>query len=287
MEKYFRVCIDKLEFTYSATNEWKEDFAKHERYNIGGLYFERKKHCRYYQNEYSVFYDDYEEKRGEFPQFWGYLCYGSSNDFRQNVYFLFDNKALYSDLAMNARYYLEDVLNIEFRYISKLDIAVDFNFKVSTCLMKAYKNLDYNLIINDKCADDSKVDGVGVYAGNNPRKRLFAKPELIFSNSDKSSSLKVYDKRREIDESSNKDYIIKDFQHKSVYRAEVSMKNRKIVLGCISACGIDEEYLLCHLLDEDLLQWLFVKQTYKLIHFTHRKNRKIYDFFSLGFMCLK
>ena len=159
--------------------------------------------------------------------------------------------------------------------ISKLDIAADFNFNIQRYILKSYKDLDYELLINGEVVDESCVRGVGVYAGNNPRNRLFAKPSLDFANKNKTLTMKVYDKLKEIKEESGKTYILEKDGFARIYRIEMTCKNHKVLHKSLVRLGLSDEDLYSKLDDHGTLQELFVDIMNRLVRL--RKNRTVYN----------
>ena len=156
-----------------------------------------------------------------------------------------------------------------------MDIAADFNFNIQRYILKSYKDLDYELLINGEVVNESCVHGVGVYAGNNPRNRLFAKPSLDFANKNKTLTMRVYDKLKEIKEESNKTYILERDGFTRIYRVEMTCKNHKVLYKSLVRLGLSDEDLYSMLDDHNVLQKLFTDLMNRLVRL--RKNRTVYN----------
>lgn len=260
MRKQSRINLDKLELTYTTSDEVRTYLSDKnvQRYEFESVTLIREQ-SRLYENEFSIILQDYDEVLGVFDCCIGHLHFGSPNPNRQHVYLVYENQALYNTMYVAIRYYLEDVLGLEFRQVSKIDIAVDFNFNIICRFYKLYKNSEYNLIINGKKVEgvEQKVADVIHIAGNNTRKRPMANPMPIIKNSDGSLSLKAYNKTREIEDESHKDYISVAVGFARMYRFEVSCRNHKTLKPSLNRLGMSEVDLYTGLQNEDALSRLF------------------------------
>lgn len=274
MEKYYVINIDNLEITYHADCGTREYLTTHDHIDLKDIWLQRKM-SRHYYNEFEIWCYDYNETKGLYSRMVGYLNFESPNPHRGEIYINYCNEALYSDFIIGARFYLEEVLNLKFLRISKLDIAADFNFNIQRYILKSYKDLDYELLINGEVVNESCVHGVGVYAGNNPRNRLFAKPSLDFANKNKTLTMRVYDKLKEIKEESNKTYILERDGFTRIYRVEMTCKNHKVLYKSLVRLGLSDEDLYSMLDDHNVLQKLFTDLMNRLVRL--RKNRTVYN----------
>ena len=256
MRKQSRINLDKLELTYTTSDEVRTYLSDKnvQRYEFESVTLIREQ-SRLYENEFSIIMQDYDKELGVFDCCIGHLHFGSPNPNRQHVYLVYENQALYNAMSVAKRYYLEDVLGLEFRQVSKIDIAVDFNFNIICRFYKLYKNSEYNLIINGKKVEgvEQKVADVIHIAGNNTRKRPMANPMPIIKNSEGSLSLKAYNKTREIEEESHKDYITDAMRFARMYRFEVSCRNHKVLKPSLNKLGMSEVDLYTGLQNDDTL----------------------------------
>lgn len=274
-EYLYQVSIDALEITYTTTDEMKEYLSSDD----STYYFGEKKEIilkrsdsRYYKNEFIIWCKDWNESKGHFKRIVGYMRFGSFNKNRQNVYITYENEALYCWLV-SARYYMEEALNLEFLQISKLDIAVDFNFNVEKRLIRQYKDDSYDLIVNGRLADNKEVHSVGFSAWGNPRKKPLANPQMLAKNNKSTLEMKTYNKKKEIEKESKKYYIQEKTGFQSVmYRIEITCKNHKLLKKTLDALEMSDEFLYVHLDDENVLITVFSHLLDRVIHL--RKNRK-------------
>lgn len=129
MRKRSRINLDRLELTYTASDEVRIYLSDKnvQRYELESVTLIREQ-SRLYENEFSIIMQDYDKELGASDCCIGYLHFGSPNPNRQHVYIVYENQALYNAVFVSIRYYLEDILGLEFKQVSKIDIAVDFNF---------------------------------------------------------------------------------------------------------------------------------------------------------------
>mgnify|MGYP000197043558 CR=1 FL=1 len=275
-KKYlYKTSIDTLEITYKTTDTIKEYLSS----SAKTFYFGENKEIwlvrsesRYYKNEFTIWCKDWNNQKGDYNRIVGYLCFGSFNKNRQNIYITFDNEALYSWLT-SARFYIESALNLEFLQISKLDISVDFNFNIEKHLIRQYKDESYELVVNGKVANNRAVYGVGFLSWWNPRHRIFANPQMLVKNNKSTLSMKTYNKMKEIEQESKKYYIQEKTGFKSImYRVEITCKNHKLLKKTLDSLKINDEYLYRYLDDENVLFSVFMHLLNRVIHL--RKNRK-------------
>lgn len=267
----YAICIDALEITYNATNEQKNFLSTIEKkLHIGedntSLWIERIE-SRHYRDEFIVKCKDDDTVR-----IVGYLRSGSYNPNRQLVYLTFENAALYSWI-LNARFYVESALGLTFHRVSKIDIAVDFDFNVQKRLIAMLKSTPHDIIVNGRVTNRKSVKGLNVHAYDININRLFAHPELTVNNDDSTLTMKTYNKRREIENESSKSYITECTGFTGThYRIEVTVKNYKRLLPSLSALGVDNTYLYIHLDNDETLKALFCNILNRLIYL--RKGRK-------------
>lgn len=278
MRKRSRINLDRLELTYTASDEVRTYLSDK---NVQMYEFESvtliREQSRLYENEFSIIMQDNDEELGAFDSCIGHLHFGSPNPNRQHVYIVYENQALYNAKSVAKRYCLEDALGLEFRQVSKIDIAIDFNFCIIRRFYQLYKNSEYDLIINGKkiVGVDQKVADVLHIAGNTSRKRPMANPMPVVKNSGGSLSLRLYNKTREIDEESHKDYIIDAVGFARVYRFEVSCGNHKTLKPSLNKLGMSEADLYTGLQDESTLSRLFNALLDRLIRI--QKGRRSYS----------
>ena len=273
--KRYQINIDRLEITYLATPEQKEYLSNKECIEF---YFNsitlRRCECRNYENEFAIITTDFDKERGIYERCIGHLHFGSPNPNRQNVYVVYENEVLYNRNWLATRFYLGDALGFEFKQISKLDIAADFNFNVNRRFYRVYKDGNYNLVVNGKKIRglDEKVKDVIHLTGNTSRKRAFANPTPVIKNADGSLSMKVYDKSKEIEEASGKEYVRDAAGFSHLWRIEVSCSNHKTLKTALDKVGMTDEDLYVDMQNEGVKICLFKTLMDKLIRVLHKRH---------------
>lgn len=272
----YAVCIDALEITYTATDAQK-DFLNsiQKKLYVGedskSLWVERIE-SRHYRDEFIIKCVDVDNNGYDTVKVVGYLRSGSFNPNRQKVYLTFENAALYSWI-LQTRFYVESALGLAFHRISKIDIAVDFDFNIQKRLITLLKSTPHDIIVNGRVANRKSVKGLNVHAYDINLDRMFAHPELTVSNDDSTLSMKTYNKRKEIENESGKSYITECTGFTGThYRIEITCKNYKRLLPSLKALGIDDTYLYIHLDNDETLKTLFCDILNRLIYL--RKGRK-------------
>lgn len=283
MRKFFCINIDLLEITYQYNELVAEELMVlnvGEFKTINNLLIQRKESFNYHY-EYVLFCKDLDHNQTIINKKIGYLNFGSTNPNRSNIYVLYCNRALYDDFLLSSRFGIEEALSLEFLNISKLDIAIDFNYNIQRHIVKAYKNDDYELIINGKnVLDESEVDNVSTVANKNPRKKLFQKYEFVISNANKDMTMKVYDKKKEIIDN-NKQYIIdKSRDTSTLYRLEISCKSHKMISKTINSLKMNNEELYSSLQCKHILFDFFNSVLNRLIRL--RKGRKTFSILDIA-----
>ncbi len=276
MKRYsYSINIDRLEITYLASDELKKYLSNKEcsEYHFDGITL-RRCECRNYENEFAIISTDLDEERESYERRIGYLHFGTPNPNRQNVYVLYENDALYNKMWLANRFYIEEALGLDFKQISKLDIATDFNFNISRRFYKVYKDGGLDLIINGKKIHglNTKVMDVVHIAGNTTRKRPFANPSPVVKNADGSLTLRAYNKGNEIDETSGKEYVRDATGFSRLWRLEVSCGNHKVLKSVLDRLGMSDEDLYADLGVESMKIRIFRAMMDKLVRVQHNRH---------------
>lgn len=279
MKRYsYSINIDRLEITYLATQEQKDYLAnkEHNEFFFDGITL-RRCECRNYENEFAIISTDLDKERESYERCIGHLHFGTPNPNRQNVYVLYENDALYNKMWLASRFYIEEALGLEFKQISKLDIATDFNFNISRRFYQVYKNGNLDLIINGKKTHglNTKVRDVVHITGNTTRKRPLANPTPVVKNADGSLALRAYNKGEEIDETSGKEYVRDATGFSRLWRLEVSCGTHKALKSVLDRLGMTDEDLYTDLGVESMKICIFRALMDRLIRV--QRNRHSYS----------
>ena len=218
-----------------------------------------------YKNNFEIFCIDNSK--------FGNLYFGSYNINRQYMYISISNENFYND---KYRYIviLQKELNLEFRQISRIDIAFDTNINAVNKFYKILKNEELDIIILNKSIkiDDNINDLLNVSQGT--RKHIHKFKSFYIQNKEKGLVLNCYDKRKEIEDNNNiKNYIIDNFNYKDVFRIEVRT-NHHLLIDSLNNLGFTDEYLYYIIVNciSDELYLLFENLLNRLIRIKYKKN---------------
>ncbi len=275
MKYSFTINLDRLELTYEKNEPLQtklSDTTKNE-FEFDSLWLIREQ-CKYYSNEFSIWGSDYDEQLDIVERRIGKLHFGSPNPNRPYIYLVYDNAALYSDYLLASRFYVEEALGLVFMRVSKIDVAVDFNFNVVNSFYRLFKNPNYDLIVNGEKVKGMKctVRDVLHIAGDTTRQSPFAHHTPVIKNADGSMLMRAYDKGKEIDEESGKEYIREKSGFKKLYRIEVSLSCHKVIKKMLNKLGMTDEELYARLQHEKTLMDLFRVGLYSLIRVSRRRR---------------
>jgi len=275
MNYSFTINVDRLEFTYEKNEPLQtmlSDTTKNE-FEFDSLRLIREQ-CKYYSNEFSIWGSDYDEQQGIVERRIGNLHFGSPNPNRPYLYVEYDNAALYSDYLLASRFYVEEALGLVFMRVSKIDVAVDFKFNVVSRFYRLFKNPGYDLIINGEKVKDMKsiVRDVLHIAGNTSRQRPFAHHTPVIKNADGSMLMRAYDKSKEIDEESGKEYIREKAGFKKLYCIEVSLGCYRVIKKVLERLDLTDENFYALLQDEKTLIAFFRVALNSLVRVSRKRK---------------
>ncbi len=284
-KKRVRLNIDKLEITYYCNNELKETLSQiitSERFGeCGEIQLVRIESNRY-SHAFDIRFDDVDANGMWHDYSFGTLLFGSTNRHRQQIYIQVNNEMFYIPNMLAHRYYIESALGIEFYRISKFDLALDGNFNIRRCFYKFFKDCDLDLYVNCRKINGMKEKIKHVYhlCSNTSRQTplSLASATPYIKNCDNNLEMSIYDKRTEIEEESNKYYIMEhnEFKQKKFYRMEVRIKNCKAMKDVVDKMKdpITDVELYTHLEDEEYLMRLY-KHVLRCLFFYKHKRKEI------------
>ena len=240
---------------------------------IDGKHFEYVFEIRYYECGISKLY--------------GELRFGINNDKtesnthfngKRKIWVSVVNSALYS----NEKYYIDyisDVLGLTLHNITTIDIAMDMIKNISQHLKRLIRNKELTTILNGKRIidrDEDRTEITYTYSGTlNKDKYLTVniKQKKAIKDKSKGTTLTAYDKRSEILNSSNKDYIMELYGNpQKLYRLEVHLNNDD-VKDYVNTKRI--ELNLNTIFQPHFLYELYIYTLNSLIRFEYDKYNKI------------
>lgn len=291
--KYF-ISVDKLELTYLLTHEFtdfisiniksyndrldKSDKIIYECYNEFYLAIPNDTIYNDYRVELDILIRDYDKNKGFFNRRIGKLFYGSNHPLRQQLYIMLDNQSLYNK-DIGFLYYIEDVLNLQFMKISKLELAFDFNRSFIDKFYSILKDEEFTpIIFNKKYKDMDKEIGELLHVATGTRNKLNKFKSFYLRSNCKNSDgleLKYYDKAKEIkDKNFEKQYIIDKLDFKKIFRLEIRA-NHKNLKYTLNKLGLSDLDLYMRLEDKELLLKVYYLLLHRIIRIEYKN--KVYS----------
>lgn len=241
----------------------------------------------------------------------GEFRFTNSRKYEGLCFFTFDNKALYTVGSVNistgekrnyTEYlpYITDTLGLVWNNYTQIDLALDIDRSPMTVIYSLMKNRqDYDMIVNGKKVQDGeRIRGFGEWF-ERTRARRDKYPTLYFKHKQKTRKknsdfyLRIYDKRKEIEEESQRKTYIQDWNdyHGTFFRLEVTLLNEGFndwlnfirdtaKSGMLEEWGERErqEYLL-EMQEYKMRLWLFAAN--KLVYFRNRHTREKITLFDI------
>ena len=180
-------------------------------------------------------------------------------------------------------------LGLVFNNIRRLDLAIDLSKDITRIINLYQHKKNIALRVNGKCIWEDNVDTGLQFIANGNRKRNKLN-EFFLHNSDKSASIKSYDKIKEIADKrrnrkygiSYKDYILEYYNHPDkLYRLEVSARGR-FIYDFIQRKQISNTFMYSMLCDENWLASLFNDWLSSILSFSRFSVSKKGEYRSRG-----
>lgn len=199
-------------------------------------------------------------------------------------FFTFENKALYTPFiyvngnkynCVNFITYIADDLGLEFNNITTLEIARDSTRNYVTVAQKFIRDFtNYEMFVNGHIVrDENRTIPHYRKMYSSSRRKMSRVPTLYFDQSD-GPSLKVYDKRKEMEEEERaKLSYIPDWlnfgDNAPIYRAEVTFKNRDI-REYMALIGVNGEEAMSIITSADKMADMWRYGADRLLYFRDR-----------------
>lgn len=285
--------IDKVEYTYTTSQEMRSflqnipidgyvdlDTLDGEGRMTGTRL--RRKTPNLYEYEFDMLICDsgYQGKNceaGRYNHHVGSLYFGCPRPNRSDIYFMQTNESLYLPYMRDLRMYIEPLLHLTFKRVSKLELGVDTNFDIMKCVMRIYRNAaDYDLIVNGRLVSEKeRIQEVVVISGDNPRHTPYANKSLTFRNRHGNLKARLYNKKLEI-EMSGKYYISDSLpfhQRDAHQRIEIAASNYKLIRPTLQYLNLSDEDLYVGLFDEQTIKAIFYHLLDRLVRVRKRGSR--------------
>ncbi|MCM1141089.1 MAG: hypothetical protein NC453_21180 [Muribaculum sp.] len=198
------------------------------------------------------------------------------------------NNTLYNDDWKLYKQAIKD-LQLTINHISKLDIAYDSTINPTKRYLDIIKDKENEIIINGvKVKERNQLLESPYFNVKGTLDEPFKYPKIYFCTMDKSTLIRNYNKSKEIENSSHKEYIknkfkdIKNSEHKDIYRCEVSLTSHSInrILEDISKHNnLDVEtdalaIFLNQIEDPAYLLQLHKEAAFRLFRYSHKGKRR-------------
>lgn len=233
---------------------------------------------RYYNNVYNIVFSD-DKQDLEFGQLKFNLSRGTSEaNVHENgnpkAWISINNSTLYSD-NQYCLDYIATKMGLDAHNLTTIDLCLDTPFNVSNQLKRLIRDKTVTTILNGKRITDRNADRPEIcytLSGSlNKDKYMTVNVKQRNAMRDKTKGVTVitYDKRAEISNSSNKDYISEFYDNpKNLYRTEVHLNNTEFK-DYIESHGIIFNY---YMMDEAVLEEMFFHHLNSVIRFQRGKD---------------
>lgn len=264
MKKFLN--IDKLELSYNLDNECKSKLESINELSFSNFTLIRKNNDSNYRNNFDIILVDS-------GLLFGTLYFGSYNVNRQKIYISVDNRTLYSNNLLILSD-IESKLNLELYSISKLDLALDFNYNIINKFYKLLKceELEF-IILNKKYSIDDEISGL-LNVSTGTRKNIHLFKSFYINNKEKGLSLSAYNKLKEIKDNDNtKSYISDLINSNKIFRLEIRT-NHTLLKDSLLKLGYSDSYLhdiIINRINDELFE-LYNHLLNRLIRISYRNN---------------
>lgn len=296
------IMIDKLKLCYkvkqeSFINVLRETPNIERDWTNVGFSLRKRSSGKHYDFIYEIWYMDYADKTCTTmeEQMFGTICFGLRMDkdeaFEDYVWLHVENKQFYLpynwEVGNRTIYieYITEYLQLEFNNITSFDLAVDSDVNYSKKIIRLLRTECLIPIVNgSKITDREKLIEEILYIGVGNLKRIKEYTLQIGQKKalkDRSSGLMLvaYNKKREIENHSHKEYIIELHDNpKRLYRLEVRINS-----DSMKAFLRGEEICFSPnlLFNNDFLWYVFLTFLNRIIRFQAVRGRKVFGVMDL------
>ena len=265
--------VDELKICYTATPDDLNELMSIEIGSSMVLYGYR--FCRSISDRFRYYFEVWENDEQV-----AWLKYGLYTDLstaKHFIYFKINNQVLYNPAQLNNTLKLPDMFGFVFNNYTAIDLALDGNVNFTSLIKRMIRNKAVTTIINGKAIRDRKqvLQGVSFqYSTSLDRLKHAAitiKQKKAISNKKNGIVVQAYDKKAEVEQNSDKQYII-DFygQPKRLYRLEVRLHYQELKDYFSKVNG---EPIIKSMSDQDLLQEMFYYHLSAVLRFTQGRKK--------------
>ncbi len=257
--------IDELKICYTAETEYLNELMSIDigsYLEIHGYRFHRivSDRFRYY---YEVWDNDEQVAQLKFG------LYTDLSVTKHYVYFKVSNHVLYSPSRLKTILELPTKLNFDFNNYTAIDLAIDSNVNFTSLIKRMMRDKAVTTIINGKAIRDRKqvLQSVSFqYSTSLDRLKhasVTIKQKKAISNKQHGITIQAYDKKAEIEQNSDKRYILDFYGHpKRLYRLEVRLHYQELKDYFSKVNG---EPIYGTMTNQELLQDMFYYHRYVLL----------------------
>lgn len=265
--------IDELKICYTATADNLNDLMSIEIGSFIDLFG-----YRFYRSvsyRYRFFFDVWENNE-QVAQL-KYSLYADLSDPKQYIYFKISNHILYQPERLKRTLELPDKLGFVFNNYTVIDLAIDSKTNFPSLIKRMIRDKAITTIINGKAIKDRKQDLKGFdFRHSTSLDRLkyptiTIKQKKAITNKQNGITIQAYDKKAEIEQSSDKRYIL-DFygQPKRLYRLEVRLHYQELK-DYFSKANI--EPVIDTMSNQELLRDMFFYHLAAVLRFTQKRKK--------------
>ena len=265
--------IDELKICYTAEADSLNELMSMEigsHFELHGYCFHRivSDRFRYY---FEVWDDDEQVAQLKFG------LYTDLSETKHYVYFKVSNQVLYRPSQLKTILELPTKLNFDFNNYTAIDLAIDSNMNFTSIIKRMMRDKAVTTIINGKAVKDRKQVLQGVcfqYSTSLDRLKYASitfKQKKAISNKQHGIVVQAYDKKAEIEQNSDKRYILDFYGHpKRLYRLEVRLHYQELKDYFSKVNG---EPIYETMTDQELLQDMFLYHLSAVLRFTQGRKK--------------
>ena len=193
------------------------------------------------------------------------------------VYFKVSNQILYKPNQLKTILELPNVLGLVFNNYTSIDLAIDSNVNFTSLIKRMMRDKAITTIINGKAVKDRKqvLQGVNFqYSTSLDRLKhasVTIKQKKAISNKQHGITIQAYDKKAEVEQNSDKRYILDFYGHpKRLYRLEVRLHYQELKDYFSKVNG---EPIYGTMTNQELLQDMFFYHLSAVLRFTQGRKK--------------
>lgn len=265
--------IDELKICYTTTADNLNDLMSVEIGSFADLFGYR--FYRSVSDRFRFFFEVWEHDEQVAQLKHG--LYTDLSDPKQYIYFKISNHVLYKPEQLNRTLELPDKMGFVFNNYTAIDLAIDSKTNFTSLIKRMIRDKTITTIINGKAVKDRKhvLQGVSFqYSTSLDRLKhatITIKQKKAISNKQHGIILQAYDKKAEVEQNSEKRYIL-DFygQPKRLYRLEVRLHYQELK-DYFNKANI--EPVIGSMSDQKLLHDMFFYHLASVLRFTQKRKK--------------